>query len=186
MHRYRYHQQGKASAGRFYKEVFNLGLFVLVTGMIPSIDEMIRLLFFFIFAFVYMMIFYITTMYVSLKTNDSTFGFMLMMIIWLAVSFVLPQLADSQRSFAYALSSTAQTVTQVPSDTIVSKTIEIFSPAAQFQNIGKDLLQTVSKTANMGIVGLLQNQIGAILEIFLPGVVLLLLSYKAAGREEVI
>lgn len=166
--------------------IFNLLLFIMVSGMTPGINEIIRLISFFILAFVYMMIFYTATMYVSLKTNDSAFGFMLMMISWLTISFVLPQLADSQRSFAYALNSTAQTVTQVPSDTVVSKTIELFSPATQFQNIGKNLLQAVPETANIGIGGLLIKQIGAIIEIFLPGLAVLLLSYKAAQKEEVI
>lgn len=166
--------------------IFNLVLFILVSGMTLPINEIIRLLVFFMTAFVYMMIFYTATMYVSLRTNDSTFGFMLMMIIWLAISFVLPQLADSQRSFAYALNSTAQTVTQVPSDTLVSKTIELFSPAVQFQNIGRDLLQVVPETANIGIGTLLIRQIRAIAEILIPGLTVLLLSYKAAQKEEVI
>lgn len=166
--------------------IFNMILFVLVSGMTPSINEIIRLFVFFIFAFVYMMIFYIATMYVSLKTNDSAFGFMLMMIIWLTISFVVPQLAESQRSFVYALNATAQTVTQVPSDTVVSQAIELFSPAVQFQNIGKALLQVVPESVNISISGLLQKQVGSIIEIFLPGLVLLLLSFKAIQKEEVI
>ncbi|HVI40940.1 MAG TPA: ABC transporter permease subunit [Anaerovoracaceae bacterium] len=166
--------------------IFNLSLFVMVSGLTPNINEMLRLLIFFILAFVYMMVFYIATLYVSIKTNDSAFGFMLMMIMWITISFVLPQLADSQRSFAYALNSTAQTVTQVPSDTVVSKTIELFSPAAQFQNIGKDLLQVVPETANAGIAGIMLKQTGAMIEILLPGLALLLLSFKAVQKEEVI
>lgn len=166
--------------------IFNLVLFILVSGMTLPINEIIRLFVFFMTAFVYMMIFYTATMYVSLRTNDSTFGFMLMMIIWMAISFVLPQLADSQRSFAYALNSTVQTVTQVPSDTLVSKTIELFSPAVQFQNIGRDLLQVVPETANIGIGTLLIRQIGAVAEILILGLTVLLLSYKAAQKEEVI
>lgn len=165
---------------------FNLALFVIVSGMTPNTSESLRLVSFFFIAFAYMMVFYATTMFVSLKTNDSAFGFMLMIIIWLAISFVLPQLADSQRNFAYALSSTAQTITQVPSDTVVSKMIELFSPAAQFQNIGKDLLQVIPETADIGLTGLLLKQIGGIVEILIPGLVVLLLSYKAAQKEEVI
>ena len=166
--------------------IFNIALFAAISGMIPNASVMARLLAFFILAFAYLMLFYIATVYVSIKTNDSAFGFLLMMIIWITISFVLPQLADSQRSFAYALSATAQTVTQVPSDTVVSKTIEFFSPAAQFQSIGKDLLQVVPETANGGIMGILQKQISAIVEILAPGLILLLLSFKAAQKEEVI
>lgn len=166
--------------------IFNLVLFVFVSGLTPGINEIIRLLSFFLLAFVYMMVFYTATLYVSLRTNDSAFGFMLMMIIWLTISFVLPQLAESQRSFAYALNATAQTVTQVPSDTVASKMIELFSPAAQFQNIGKDLLQMIPETSNIGIGEVLLKQIGAIFEILIPGLAVLLLSYKAAQKEEVI
>lgn len=166
--------------------IFNLALFVLVSGMTPGTNEIVRLLSFFLLAFVYLMVFYTATMYVSLKTNDSSFGFMLMMVIWVTISFVLPQLAESQRSFAYALNATAQTVTQVPADTVVSKAIELFSPAAQFQNISKDLLQVIPETANSGLGELLLKHVGAIVEILIPGSAVLLLSYKAAQKEEVI
>lgn len=166
--------------------IFNLVLFVLVSGITPNVSEIFRLLSFFLIAFLYMMVFYAITMFVSLKTNDSAFGFMLMMILWLTFSFVLPQLADSQRSFAYALSATSQTVTQVPSDTVVSKMIEFFSPAAQFQNIGKNLLQVIPETAGINLGGLLLKQIGALIEILVPGLAVLILSYKATQKEDVI
>lgn len=166
--------------------IFNLFLFAVISGTALSVSELARLLTFFILAFAYLMVFYVATLYVSMKTNDSGFGFLLMMILWITVSFVLPQLADSQRSFAYALNSTAQTVTQVPSDTVISKTIELFSPAAQFQNIGRDLLQVVPETASVGVMGILMTRAGSILEFLIPGIVLLALSYKAAQREEVL
>lgn len=166
--------------------IFNLVLFILVSGITPNANEIFRLLSFFLIAFLYMMVFYVTTMFVSLKTNDSAFGFMLMMILWLTISFVLPQLADSQRSFAYALSATSQTVTQVPSDTIISKMIEFFSPAAQFQIIGKNLLQVIPETAGISLGGLLLKQIGGLIEILVPGLAVLILSYKATQKEDVI
>lgn len=166
--------------------IFNLVLFILVSGITPNANEIFRLLSFFLIAFLYMMVFYVTTMFVSLKTNDSAFGFMLMMILWLTISFVLPQLADSQRSFAYALSATSQTVTQVPSDTVISKMIEFFSPAAQFQIIGKNLLQVIPETAGISLGGLLLKQIGGLIEILVPGLAVLILSYKATQKEDVI
>lgn len=166
--------------------IFNLVLFVLVSGITPNVSEIFRLLSFFLIAFLYMMVFYAITMFVSLKTNDSAFGFMLMMILWLTFSFVLPQLADSQRSFAYALSATSQTVTQVPSDTVISKMIEFFSPAAQFQIIGKNLLQVIPETAGISLGGLLLKQIGGLIEILVPGLAVLILSYKATQKEDVI
>jgi len=166
--------------------ILNLVIFVFISGLSPNLNEIMRLLTFFALALIYLMLFYTTTLFVSIKTNDSEFGFMLMMVVWITLSFVVPQLADSQRSFAYALNATAQTVTQVPSDTLISKTIELFSPTVQFQNVSKDLLQVVSDTATMSVVGILQKQAGALINILLPGLALLFLSYRAAQKEEVL
>lgn len=108
-----------------------------------------------------------------------------MMVVWVFISFVIPQLADSQRSFAYALNSTAQTITQIPSETVISKGIEIFSPAVQFQNIGKDLLQGVSETAKMSVLDILSKQALSLLYMLVPGAILLLASYRAVQKETV-
>lgn len=165
--------------------ILNVVLFVLISGLNPNLSEIARLLTFFLLALIYLMFFYTTTLFVSIKTNDSEFGFLLMMVVWITLTFVVPQLAESQRGFAYALNTTAQTVTQVPADTLVSRTIELFSPAVQFQNVSKDLLQVVSETATLPVLGILQKQIGALLNILLPGLTLLFLSYRAAQKEEV-
>lgn len=166
--------------------IFNTLLFSIVSGILPNLNELSRLIVFIIMAFIYMMIFYTATLFVSIKTGDRSFGFLTMMVVWILVSFVIPQLADSQRSFAYALNATNQTVTQIPSDTVISKVIEIFSPAVQFQNIGKDLLQGVSETAAMNVLEILSRQSLALLYILVPGVILLFASYRAVQKEDVL
>ncbi|AFA49483.1 ABC transporter permease [Acetobacterium woodii] len=165
--------------------IFNLTLFILISGLSPDINEIIRLLTFFMLALIYLMFFYTTTLFVSIKTNNSEFGFLLMMVVWITLSFVVPQLAESQRSFAYTLNATAQTVTQVPTDTLISRTIELFSPTVQFQNISKDLLQVTSETATIAVWKILEKKAGALVNILLPGIVLLIMSYRAAQKEEV-
>lgn len=165
--------------------VFNLLLFVFLSGLMPNLNEIIRLLSFFLLALIYLLFFYTATLLVSIKTNDSEFGFLLMMVVWITLSFVIPQLAESQRSFAYALNATAQTVTQVPTDTLISKTIELFSPTVQFEHISQNLLQVVSETATIGVWGILQKQVGALVNILLPGMALVFLSYRVAQKEEV-
>lgn len=162
---------------------FNTVLFSLVSGLSPGIGEISRLITFIFIAFCYMMSFYIATMFVSIKTSDRSFGFLVMLILWVTVSFVIPQLAESQKSFAYAMNSTAQTVTQVPSDTIVSKTIEIFSPTVHFQNIGGDLLQTASETANLSVGEILQRRLLIMLYMLAPGILLLFGSYRTFVKE---
>lgn len=165
--------------------VFNLLLFVFLSGLMPNLNEIIRLLSFFLLALIYLLFFYTATLLVSIKTNDSEFGFLLMMVVWITLSFVIPQLAESQRSFAYALNATAQTVTQVPTDTLISKTIELFSPTVQFEHISQNLLQVVSETATIGVWRILQKQVGALVNILLPGMALVFLSYRVAQKEEV-
>ena len=162
---------------------FNTILFSLVSGLSPGFAEISRLFTFISVAFCYMMSFYIATMFVSIKTSDRTFGFLVMLILWVTVSFVIPQLAESQRTYAYAMNATAQTVTQVPADTVLSKTIEIFSPTVHFQNIGNDLLQAVSETANSSVGYILQKRLLILLYMLAPGIMLLLGSYRAFIKE---
>lgn len=166
--------------------LFNLGLFTIATRMIPNLSEILRLALFMILAFVYMMSFYIATLFVSLKTRDRAFGFLIMMIVWIFISFVIPQLADSQRNFAYALSSVSSTVTSVPTDTAISRAIELFSPAVQFKNISSDLLQVVSSTAFVGVFSIIKKDVVALVTVLLPTILFLILSYTSVQKEDVL
>lgn len=163
--------------------IANLTLFTFSTGLLPSFSEVLRLAIFFLLAFIYMISFYISTLFVSIKTKDRTFGFLIMMIVWIFVSFVIPQLADTQRNFAYALSNISGTVTQVPTDTALSRAIEYLSPAVQFKHIGNDLLQVVSDTAKISISDLINKNIWALVNIIVPGLAFLVLSYTSAHKE---
>jgi len=166
--------------------IVNIVLFGAVSGLIPDIGEISRLAAFMIIAFLYMMSFYIAALFVSIKTTNRAFGFMAMMIVWIFISFVIPQLADTQRNFAYAMNATAQTVTQIPSDTTISKAVELFSPAVQFTNIGKNLLQVIPETADMNLSSLLLRQILPLIYMMAPGAVLLMASYRAVQKEDAI
>jgi ABC-2 type transport system permease protein len=163
--------------------LFNTVLFSIVSGLTPGFGEISRLIVFVFIAFCYMMSFYIATMFVSIKAGDKTFGFLVMLILWVTVSFVIPQLAESQRSFAYAVNSTAQTVTPISADTVLSKTIELFSPAVHFRNIGDDLLQAASETANSSVGHILQKRLLILLYMLAPGILLLFGSYRAFTKE---
>lgn len=163
--------------------LFNLALFAFTTGLLPNLNEVLRLFIFFLLAFVYMMSFYIASLYTSIKTQDRTFGFLIMMIAWIFISFVIPQLADTQKNFAYALSNISGAVTQVPSDTSISKAIEYLSPAVQFKSISNNLLQTVSSTATISVFGVLAKNIWALINLFVPGFVFLFLSYTSIQKE---
>ena len=163
--------------------VFNITLFSVATGLIPSLNEILRLVVFIVLAFVYMMSFYIATLYVSIRTRDRAFGFLAMMVVWIFISFVVPQLADTQRNFAYAINNVAGTVNQIPSDTVISKAIELFSPTVQFKHISNDLLQVVSETATIPIFKILVKDLFELIYIFIPSIVLLSLSYTSVQKE---
>lgn len=163
--------------------VFNIILFSVSTGLLPGLNEILRLVTFILLAFVYMMCFYIGTLFVSIKVRDRAFGFLTMMVIWIFISFVIPQLADTQRNFAFSLNNIAGTVSSIPADTTISKAIELFSPAVQFSHIGNDLLQAVSQTATMNVSQILVKDLFELVYIFIPGIVLLLLSYIAVQKE---
>lgn len=163
--------------------IVNLVLFSATLKMVPSGQELIRLFTFFLLSFAYMMLFYLITLWVSLRSGKSEFGFLLMMILWMGISFVIPQIADSQKNFVYSMSATAQTVTQLPTETFFSTAIEWLSPAFQFETIGKHLLQVHAETANLGVGRVLVNHLFSLLEVLIPSFAVGLLIYKDAQKE---
>lgn len=166
--------------------VFNIALFDFYTGVFPNPAEILRVVFFLLIAFVYMMDFYAGALYVSTKTRESSYGFLLMMVAWIFISFVIPQVAESQKSYAYAINSIAGTITQVPGETVLSKAIGWLSPAVQFRFVGSDLLQAVNETATIGIGHLLAADFVKILYLICPGVILTILSVREVRKEAIL
>jgi ABC-2 type transport system permease protein len=164
--------------------IVNILLFTVVSGIFPNANEIGRLVAFILTAFAYMMVILTITLFVSIKTSDRAFGFLTMMIIWLFISFVIPQLAETQRNFAMSLNTTSQAVTTVATDTVASRIIEYFSPAAQFESIGENLLQTVSDTADISVWRVIFKQAVSVVCMLVPGIVFLLASYRAIQKEE--
>lgn len=164
--------------------VFNGALFALTTGLFPSAQEILRLLLFVVLAFFYMMAFYTGSLFVSIKAHDRSYGFLIMMIVWIFISFVVPQMADTQRSFAYAISNVSGVITQTPSGTALSSAIEWFSPAVQFLHFGDDLLQVVSETATISVLEVLAKNAPRLVYLLGIGFFLFLLSFAAVEKEE--
>jgi ABC-2 type transport system permease protein len=105
-----------------------------------------------------------------------------MMVIWIFFTFVIPQFADTQRNYAYAISNLSGMVTTVPTDTPVSKVIDFFSPAAQFTNLGNALLEA-DDTASSGFGALLLNQAPIALYLMAWSLLPLFGAFHAAGKE---
>ncbi len=166
--------------------IFNIALFDFYTGVFPNPAEIFRVVFFLLIAFVYMMDFYAGALYVSTKTRESSYGFLLMMVVWIFISFVIPQIAESQKSYAYAINNIAGTITQVPGEPALSKAIDWLSPAVQFKFIGNYLLQAVNETATIGIGHLLAVNFMKILYLIFPSVILTILSVREVKREAIL
>ncbi len=166
--------------------VFNLLLFALFTGLLPNANEILRLVSFMITAFLYMIGFYMFSFLASILSRNRTFSFLVMMAAWICVSFVIPQLAETQRNFAFAVNNVAGTTTQVPGDTAISKFIDWFSPAVQFKEIGDDLLQVHSESALLSAGAAFAKQTGRFLYILSMGVLPFCLSSLTAKKEGVL
>lgn len=165
---------------------FNIALFIVFSGFVPNMDEVMRLAVFVVTAFCYMMLFYAAALFVSVQSRDRTYSFLIMMAIWIFISFVVPQLADTQRSFSYAVNNVAGMVTQVPADTSISRMIDLFSPAVQFQKIGDDLLQAATESATLGIFRLAGKDFLQFLYLIGLGGVLCAFTFSASKKERVL
>ncbi|PKM38636.1 MAG: hypothetical protein CVV04_14295 [Firmicutes bacterium HGW-Firmicutes-9] len=166
--------------------LFNIALFAYYTGVFPDFVETLRVVVFLLIAFAYMMSFYAGALYVSTKTRESSYGFLLMMVVWIFISFVIPQLAESQKSYAYAINNIAGTIAQVPGETVLSSAIGWLSPAVQFKSVGSDLLQAVSETATIRVDRLLVANIAKVMYLIVPSVVLTLLSLREVKKEAIL
>ncbi len=163
--------------------LMNLLLFMVTTKLVPTAEEAARLAICLVMAFVYMMTFYGSALWVSLKAHDGAFAFLVMMIVWIFITFVIPQFADTQRNFAFAISNLSGMVTKVPSETALSRLISLFSPAAQFTNLGNALLQA-DGLASPGFGVLMQAQAPVALYLVAWGLAPLFAAFHAANREE--
>ena len=137
-------------------------------------------------AFLYMIGFYMFSFLASIHSRNRTFSFLVMMAAWICVSFVIPQLAQTQRDFAFAVNNVTGTAAQIPDDTAISRLIDWFSPAVQFKQIGDDLLQVHSESALMSAGAAFTKQIGRFLYILSMGVLPFCLSALTAKKEGVL
>ncbi len=127
--------------------LFDVALLRGVGGIAPTAGEILRLTAFAAVSFLYLMLFYLVALMASAFSRSAEVVFLACVVFWIGVSFVIPQLAETQRAYAYATNSVAATVTQIPQDTTVSQAMESLSPTVHFEHLGNNLLQVVPETA---------------------------------------
>ena len=173
------------AAIQFCVLIFEIILLVIVGKFIPDQSEIIRLIIFTLVSFIYMLLFYAISLFGSIIMKSAEAVFLSGVTFWIAVSFVIPQLASTQRLFAYNTNLAIQSIVQVPQDTAASQLIEMFSPTVHFEHIGKALLQVIPETAQTKIPSLLSGLMIDTTFILIPLFIVLCLSYWSMLKSEV-
>jgi ABC-2 type transport system permease protein len=166
--------------------LFNLILLTLVSGIWPSLADGGRLFVFIIMAFVYMMIFLTGSTMLSVKLHNAPQVFLIALVVWVIFSFVVPQMADTQRVNSTVINSITGTASQIPQETSVSRVINFLSPTWHLRYIGSQLLQATSSTIKMKGSALLTQSGATLLTLLTPVIVFTALAYAFFLRDETV
>ncbi len=164
--------------------LFNSVLLVGVGGIMPTAVELLRLFVFTLLALAYMLIFLSLAMFLSLRLNSSATVFLVSLVVWMVVSFVLPQMAETQMVNSSVVNSISGAINQIPQDTAVSQAINALSPTWHLRHIGGQLLQAAPGSGALGDLTLAGHTLTALLVLLAPTVVLVAASFAAFLRNE--
>lgn len=164
--------------------LFNSVLLVGVGGIMPTAVELLRLFVFTLLALAYMLIFLSLAMFLSLRLNSSATVFLVSLVVWMVVSFVMPQMAETQMVNSSVVNSISGAINQIPQDTAVSQAINALSPTWHLRHIGGQLLQAAPGSGALGGVTLAGHTLTALLVLLAPTVVLVAASFATFLRNE--
>ncbi len=164
--------------------LFNSVLLVGVGGIMPTAVELLRLFVFTLLALAYMLIFLSLAMFLSLRLNSSATVFLVSLVVWMVVSFVLPQMAETQMVNSSVVNSISGAINQIPQDTAVSQAINALSPTWHLRHIGGQLLQAAPGSGALGGVTLAGHTLTALLVLLAPTVALVAASFATFLRNE--
>ncbi len=156
--------------------LFNLILLVAIGGLVPTGAEVLRLFVFVLMALAYMLIFLSMAMFLSIRLSDSATVFLVSLVIWVLLSFVLPQMAETQMANSSVVNGISGAVNQIPQDTAVSQVINALSPTWHLRNIGGQLLQFAPGSGAISTGALLGHVLTTFLVLLAPTV-----AFTAAG-----
>jgi ABC-2 type transport system permease protein len=157
---------------------------VLIGGTWPTPGEVIRLLSFVGLAFFYMLIFLALSMLLSIQMKNNATVFLLSLVVWMLVSFVVPQLADTMMSNSTVINSISGTTNQIPQDTAVSQAINALSPTWYLRSMGRQLLEVAPGSQALGAGTLAGRWLGTLLALLAPSIVLVAIGYVTFLRDE--
>ncbi len=151
--------------------VFNLVLLVMVGGIVPTWGEVLRLIALIGIAFVYMSSFLILAMTLSISQTSSASVFLLALVFWMLVSFVIPQMAETQMANSTIINSINGATNTIPQETTTSRAINFLSPTWHLRQIGAELLEVTPGSATLDAGTLVSDGLATLFILLVPCVI---------------
>lgn len=164
--------------------VFNLLLLITVGGIMPTGLEVLRLLMLVVIGLVYIMLFFTMSMLLSIFIRDSATVFLVSLVLWMLVSFVIPQMAQTQMVNSTVINSISGMTNTIPQETVASRAINFLSPTWHLQHIGAELLEVAPGSATVDATTLLGDSAGALFILLIPCVIAGAMGYILFLRDE--
>ncbi len=164
--------------------VFNLGLLVLVGGIWPTPGEVLRLLSFVVLAWAYMLIFLTLSLLLSIRLQNSATVFLVSLVVWMLLSFVLPQMAETMMANSTVINSISGATNQIPQDTVASQTLNFLSPTWHLRNIGGQLLEIAPGSLVLSSGEIMGHWLNTVLVLLVPSIVFTAAGYASLLRNE--
>lgn len=164
--------------------VFNVALLAVVGHTFPATGEVLRIALFLVLAFVYMMVFLIISMLLSINMKSAASVFLVSLVIWMASAFVLPQMGQTLMANSTVVNSISGTTNQIPQDTAISRTIDALSPTWHLRSVGGKLLEVVPGSAALSSGALSMAFLTGLLALLVPCIVFGALVYITFLRSE--
>jgi ABC-2 type transport system permease protein len=164
--------------------VFNLVLLIGVGGILPTAGEVLRLLALMVLAFVYMLIFLTLSMLLSIQMKSSANVFLVSLVFWVTVSFVIPQMADTQMANSTVINSISGATNEIPEETTTSRAINFLSPTSHLRQIGAELVEAAPGSAALDTGKVVGDSLGALLVLLVPCVLAGATGYAVFLRSE--
>lgn len=164
--------------------MFNLLLLIVVGGVFPTLGEVGRLFDFIVMSFAYMMIFLAFATLLSIKLDSAPQVFLISLMLWVIVSFVIPQMAETQMTNSTVVNNVTGVANQIPQDTALSRAIDFLSPTWHLRTIGNQLLEVMPGSASLPPGALLTQSLTTLLVLLAPTVLFSALAYMLFLRDE--
>lgn len=164
--------------------VFNLVLLVVIGGIWPTVGEVVRLFTFTLMALAYMLIFLSLAMLLSIRLNNAATVFLISLVVWVLLSFVVPQMADATMSNSSVVNSISGAINQIPQETAVSQAINYLSPTWHLRNIGGQLLQFAPGSGAISAGTLFSHTLATLLVLLTPTAAFIAAGFAIFQRNE--